>query len=100
MGSFVMSNAARIVHARQEKWKTDPTAYRDHVEEVATTIEDGLEVEIARTGDPIRPDATRLRRWVSAQWVRGVRQGTLARQAQALRARLALLTGDAMHVDT
>ena len=62
-------------------------------------IKDKIEPEIGRIGEPTRPNATRLRRWVSALWVRGVRQSTLARQAEVLRERLALLAGDAMHVD-
>ena len=66
---------------------------------MATTVKDKIDPEIARMGEPTRPDTTRLWRWVSAQWVRGVRQSTLARQAEVLRARLALLGGDAMHVD-
>ena len=88
-----------LVYLEQRRWKTDPTAYKDCIEEAATAIKDKIEPEIARIGEPTRPNAMRLRRWVSAQWVRGVRQSTLGRQAEVLRERLALLGGDAMHVD-
>ena len=88
-----------LVYLQQRWWKTDPTEYKDCIEEVAMAIKDKIEPEIGRIGEPTRPNATRLRRWVSALWVRGVRQSTLARQAEVLRERLALLAGDAMHVD-
>ena len=85
--------------AMQGRWRTAPAASKDHVEEVATAIEAGLEPEMARMTGFARGDAVRLRRWASAQWVRGVRQRAFEQQARDLRARLAVLEGNAMRID-